>query len=153
MARFREAIQITAHLLHSDKPLTFEGKHYRLRDAVLLPRPSHKIPIVIGGAGRQVTLPLVAHYADEWNVGLRTPQQFRELNDYLNSLLDRVGRPHASVRRSMMIFVRDLRLHEVQELVAGLETVGLQRMMLNWPNFDDLEGIATFGKALVTSRV
>src|SRR5260370_31985240 len=116
MGRVREAITFTAHRSTSDKPLTFEGNQYRLRDAVLLPRPSHKIPIVIGGAGRQVTLPLVAHYADEWNVGLRTPQQFRELNDYLNSLLDRVWRPHASVRRRMMIFLRDLRLHAVQEL-------------------------------------
>src|SRR6185437_13841685 len=28
MARFRESVQIIAHLLHSDAPLTFEGKHY-----------------------------------------------------------------------------------------------------------------------------
>jgi hypothetical protein len=29
------------------------------------------VPIVIGGAGRNVTLPLVARYADEWNTSAK----------------------------------------------------------------------------------
>src|SRR5205823_2387327 len=37
MARFRESVQIMSHLLRSDAPLTFQGEHYRLHEAVLFP--------------------------------------------------------------------------------------------------------------------
>src|SRR5438477_253934 len=72
MGRFREAVQIVAHLLRSPEPLTFSGKHYQLTDAVLLPRPKRPggTRIVIGGSGPNVTLPTAAKYADEWNCGL-----------------------------------------------------------------------------------
>ena len=80
MARFRESVQIMAHLLRSDEPLTFAGKHYQLHEAVVLPRPRHRVPIVIGGGGRRVTLPLVARYADEWNSAARPPEEFAEIS-------------------------------------------------------------------------
>src|SRR6266542_6305570 len=100
MARFREAVQIVSHLLREDEPLTFAGKHYQLREAVLLPRPrrSGGPPIVIGGSGKQVSMPLAARFADEWNTGFRTAEQFRELNAYMDELLDRAGRPRTAVR-------------------------------------------------------
>jgi F420-dependent oxidoreductase-like protein len=176
MARFREATQIMAHLLRSDEPLTFNGKHYVMREAVLMPRPKHKVPIVIGGAGRKVTLPLVARYADEWNCGARSPEQFIEINGYLDGLLDKVGRPRSEVRRSMMIFLRfgrdqtelDARLAanpvsdflrnatliataaQVKDHVTALFEAGVQRVILNWrDDYDDVAGMAALGNALL----
>jgi F420-dependent oxidoreductase-like protein len=149
MARFRESVQIMSHLLRSDEPLTFEGKHYTVREAVLLPRPQHHVPIVIGGSGRQVTLPLVARYADEWNTGAKPPEQYRELNAHLDALLDKAGRPHSAVRRSVMTFIRDRTPEQVKEEVGALEAAGCQRVMLNWPRFDDTAGIAALAKALL----
>jgi alkanesulfonate monooxygenase SsuD/methylene tetrahydromethanopterin reductase-like flavin-dependent oxidoreductase (luciferase family) len=176
MARFREAVQIMAHLLRSDQPLTFEGTQYTVREAVLLPRPKHRVPLVIGGGGRQVTLPLVARYADEWNSGFRSPEDFASVNAYLDSLLDQVGRPRSSVRRSMMLFVRygrdraDLEARlaarpipspmrpatlvgtpgEIKDHLAQLESVGVQRVMLNWTDdYDDVAGMAALGHALI----
>jgi F420-dependent oxidoreductase-like protein len=175
MARFREAVQIMAHLLRSAEPLTFSGKHYQLREAVLLPRPQRPAHIVIGGSGRQVTLPLVVRYADEWNTGFRTPAQFAELNQQLDALLDQAGRPRASVRRSLMTFVRFGRTQaeveaslaarpipeslrrgvivgtgeQINDQVAALEAAGVQRLMLNWSDFDDLQGIAALARAVI----
>ena len=154
MARFRESVQIMAHLLRSDQPLTFQGKHYSLREAVLLPRPEHRVPLVIGGGGRNVMLPLVARYADEWNCGPRSPEEFREMNTYLDELIDKAGRPRASVRRSMMVFIRaDARLRtneQIAEHVAALEAAGVQRVMLNWrDDYDDLAGMAALARALI----
>src|SRR5215469_3017619 len=37
MTRFREAARIMCHLLRTDEPLTFSGRYYSTRDAVLLP--------------------------------------------------------------------------------------------------------------------
>jgi F420-dependent oxidoreductase-like protein len=176
MARFREGVHIVAHLLHSDAPLTYTGKYYSMHEAVLLPRPRHQVPLVIGGSGRQVTLPLVARYADEWNSGGRSPEDFREINAYLDQLLDRAGRAPESVRRSMMIFLRfgrdqaelDARLASkpvpdvlqratfaatpeiLKERLSGLEAAGVQRVILNWrDDYDDVAGIAALGKAVI----
>jgi alkanesulfonate monooxygenase SsuD/methylene tetrahydromethanopterin reductase-like flavin-dependent oxidoreductase (luciferase family) len=176
MARFRESVHVIAHLLHSDEPLTFEGKYVSVREAVLLPRPRHRVPIVIGGSGRQVTLPLVAKYADEWNSGGRSPEDFREMSGYLDQLIDKAGRARESVRRSMMIFLRfgrdraelDAKLgarpvpdvlqratyaatpEMLRERLSGLEAAGVQRVILNWrDNYDDVAGIAALGKAVI----
>ncbi len=175
MARFREGVQIMAHLLHAEEPLTFEGKHYQMHDAVLLPRPKYRVPIVIGGSGRQVTLPLVARYADEWNSGGRSPAQFKEVNAYLDSLLDKAGRPRSAVRRSMMVFLRygrdqaDLEARlaarpvpellrrnmlvgtagQIKDHVAALEAAGVQRVILNWmDHFEDTAGMADLAHTL-----
>jgi F420-dependent oxidoreductase-like protein len=175
MGRFREGVQIIAHLLRDQAPLTFEGKHYQMHDAVLLPRPMHRVPIVIGGSGRHVTLPLVARYADEWNSGGRPPEQFQEVNAYLDSLLDRAGRPRSTVRRSMMVFLRygrdqaDLEARlaarpvpeflrrnmlagtpgQIKDHIAALEAAGVQRVMLNWmDNFEDTAGMANLARTL-----
>jgi F420-dependent oxidoreductase-like protein len=176
-ARLCEAVQIMAHLLRSDEPLTFAGKFYSLHEAVLLPRPKRPggPPIVIGGSGRKLTLPLVARYADEWNTSFRTAEQFAELNAYLDTLLDAEGRPRSAVRRTMMTGVRfgrdqaelEARLAgravpevlqrgmiagtpgQVRDQIAALEAVGVQRVMLQWLDLDDTQGMADLGRALV----
>ena len=61
---------------------------------------------MIGGAGKQVTLPLAARYADEWNIGFRTPDEYRQLSSYLDELLNREGRPRSALRRTLMTGIR-----------------------------------------------
>ncbi len=62
MARFEEGLRIISHLLHNDAPLDFEGVYFRLREAVLLPRPQRPggPPILVGGNGpkRSQSLPV-----------------------------------------------------------------------------------------------
>ena len=148
MTRFREAVHIISHLLHSDEPLTFQGKYYTLQDAVLLPRPARRVPIVIGGSGRHITLPLAARYADEWNIAFRTPEQFRELSSHLDSLLDGEGRPRSAVRRTLMTRLEYARHDQLREQVAAFAAAGVQRLMLQWPDLDDVDGIAAVGRLL-----
>jgi F420-dependent oxidoreductase-like protein len=149
MSRFRESVQIFAHLLHSEEPLTFDGKHYKLHEAVLLPRPQNRVPIVIGGSGKQVTLPLVARYGDEWNTGAKPIDQYRELNTHLDKLLDEAGRPRSAVKRSVMTFIGARTPEQVKEEIDALAEAGVQRIMLNWSRFDDLAGIKALAKALI----
>jgi F420-dependent oxidoreductase-like protein len=101
--RFEEAVQVIRDLTRSSTPVSFSGEYYRLQDAQLLPRSPQVDgpPITIGGTGRKRTLPLVAKYADEWNFNNRTVEEYLELNDLLNALLDQQGRPRTAVRRSM----------------------------------------------------
>jgi F420-dependent oxidoreductase-like protein len=67
--RFEEGLAVLTGLLTQDRT-TFEGRYYRVKDAMNNPKgPQQPLPICIGGAGLRRTLPLVARYAHHWNYG------------------------------------------------------------------------------------
>lgn len=170
-ARFEEGLEVATRLLRYEKPASFDGEFYRLRDALLTPRSPRPggVPIVIGGNGPRRTLPLVVRYADEWNAVMVTPERFAELNARLDATLEEAGRPAGEVRRTLMtrvVFGRtDAEVggklatagasteelqeggaivgtaSEVVEALGRLEEAGVQRVMLQWMETDDLEGL------------
>jgi F420-dependent oxidoreductase-like protein len=174
-ARFEEALQVVILLLQSEEPVSFDGEFYRLRDAVLMPRSPRPggPPIVIGGNGPRRTLPLAARYADEWNAVLVTPERFIELNARLDELLQEAGRPPEQVRRTLMtrvVFGRTTAdvegklagetadelsaggviigtASEVTEQLGRLEEAGVQRVMLQWLETDDLDGLEAMAQS------
>lgn len=99
-----DALEITRRLFSADGPVSYQGAHYSLDEAVLLPRPARTggPPILIGGNGMKRTLPLAARFADEWNGVYLAPDGYRQRIARLNELLDGLGRPRTAVRRSMM---------------------------------------------------
>jgi alkanesulfonate monooxygenase SsuD/methylene tetrahydromethanopterin reductase-like flavin-dependent oxidoreductase (luciferase family) len=175
--RFREGLEVITRLLRSDKPVTWIGEYYQLREAILLPRPlrSGGPPIVIGGNGERRTLPLAARYADEWNAVFVPPARFAELNARLDTLLDAAGRPRNAVRRSLMIgsvFGRDERevewllagrtraqlqargilvgvADEIVEQIAAFAAVGVERIMVQWLDLDDLDRLTAFANRVL----
>ena len=104
MDRFEEGVEVISRLLHSSKPVDYRGDFYTLDQAILYPRPARPggPPILIGGTGRERTLPLVARFADEWNAAFIPVEQFAELNRYLDRILEERGREPDEVRRSFM---------------------------------------------------
>jgi len=173
-ARLEEGLEVVTRLLKHNEPVDFEGEFYRLKEAVLLPRPQRPggPPLLIGGNGVKHTLPLIAKYAAEWNAVYLPSAQFALRNVRLNELLAAAGRPLASVRRSMMtglVFGRDesevqrrlkgrsaADLHEqgvivglaseVVEQLGQLAQVGVQRVMLQWLELDDLDGLEALAR-------
>jgi F420-dependent oxidoreductase-like protein len=107
MDRFEEGVKMISLLLTSDEPVSFEGHYFQLHDALLLPRPQRPggPPILIGGKGRNRTLPLVARYAGHWNAVAPAPAEFRALSAYLDGLLKENGRQPGEVTRSVMTTV------------------------------------------------
>ena len=176
--RFKEGLEVVTCLLQSDQPVTFEGQYYQLRDAILLPRPRHSggPRILIGGSGKR-TMSYVVQYATEWNSVSLLPEEFADLNAKLDQMLAAAGRKPASVKRSMMtgcIFGRDAAALKKKlavrgrtaeqlrgdEVVAGnpeqvkarlteLEQAGLQRIMLQWLDLDDLDGIEALAETVL----
>ncbi len=176
-ARFQEALEVITHLLRDEQPVDFGGRYYGLRGAVLLPRP-HRAggpSILIGGNGARYTLPLVARYAQEWNANFIPAARFAELSQRLDQLLVAHGRQPGDVRRSLMtnvMFGRDegelqrkLRGRDAKELAGRgilvgtgpgikeqlerLASAGVQRVMLQWLDLDDLEGLEGLAKAVL----
>ena len=72
---FREAVQIIHQMWTEDYP-EFAGQHYTIDQPINEPKDAGrgKIPLWIGGGGEQVTLKLVAQYADACNVGGGNPE-------------------------------------------------------------------------------
>ena len=175
--RLEEGLEVITRLLNSDTPVDFSGEFYRLKEAILLPRPQRRggPPILIGGNGQQRTLPLVVKYASEWNAVYIPPDEFAKRNRQLNEMLAANGRAPSSVRRSLMTgcyFGRDeaevqrklgkrsrddLRKQgvvigtaaEVMDQLGEYARVGVQRIMLQWLDLDDLDGLEAMAKSVL----
>ena len=135
-------------------------------------------PILIGGNGPRRTLPLVARFAEEWNGVFITPERYAERSARLDRLLLEAGRAPQAVRRSLMtgcVFGQDeSALHEKlarhgaataaelrgRGLVAGepaavlaqlaqYAQAGVERIMLQWLDLDDLAGLAALAETVL----
>ena len=178
-ARFEEGLQIIQHLLQNNEPLDFAGQYYQLHEAVNLPRPQRSggPPILIGGNGPRRTLPLAARYADEWNGVYIPPAVFAERCEMLDELLGEYGRNPQDVRRSLMagcwfgrtdaevqakLDARNLPLEEahqrglavgttgqIVEQLGNWAEAGVQRIMLQWLDLDDLDGLEALAQAVL----
>lgn len=127
MDRFEEAMEVVTRLLRTSEPVELNGRFYRLRGARLLPRPERPNSplILIGGAGKKRTLPLVSKYADEWNTTRLSPEEFHERSELLDELLRQNGRQPSGLRRSMMTSV--FYAHDEEELQQHLTKLRASR--------------------------
>jgi alkanesulfonate monooxygenase SsuD/methylene tetrahydromethanopterin reductase-like flavin-dependent oxidoreductase (luciferase family) len=65
VSRFEEAIAIIMPLLRGET-VTVSGNFYTVSDAVILPKPTRHIPVLVAGKGPRI-LRLTARHADAWN--------------------------------------------------------------------------------------
>ena len=115
--------------------------NHSVHDAVLLPRPKRKTPILIGGNGPKRSLPLAAKYADEWNGVFVDADTYRTLNKRLTELLEKNGRDPKSVKRSLMgPFAWAQGDGGIERLEAYIDA-GCERFMLQFTEYDNLEPI------------
>jgi alkanesulfonate monooxygenase SsuD/methylene tetrahydromethanopterin reductase-like flavin-dependent oxidoreductase (luciferase family) len=68
--RMKEAVEIILKLWTEEKA-SYEGKYYRISEAVCEPKPVQKPhpPITIGGSGEKLTMRVTARYADRFDWG------------------------------------------------------------------------------------
>lgn len=99
--KFEEALQVIGPLLRGES-VTFAGAHYRVDNAILLPRPDRSIPLLVGAKGPRM-LRLTARYADAWNTAwfARPDDELRRRIDALEAALESEGRDPAAIRRTV----------------------------------------------------
>lgn len=177
--RFEEGVELVYKLLKSEGPVSFSGNYFQVNEAELLPKPQRQggPPILIGGRGQKRTLPLTARFADEWNGGFRPPKTFASLNAHLDQLLEAEGRKPEEVRRSATnttIFGKDEQElkrkledrgyteetlekfgiiagtgQQIVDQIGAYGEAGAERVMLQWLDLDDQEGLEALAKAVL----
>jgi F420-dependent oxidoreductase-like protein len=130
--RLGEACQVI-RLLWTEQAPSFEGKYYRLTEAYCEPKPVQKPypPFVIGGSGEQLTLRVVARYADIWNYVTGPIEEFKRKNAVLDQHCAVVGRNPADIQRSVQLVMDPGNWPAGRELVRGFIDAGATHMILN----------------------
>ncbi|HSM23754.1 MAG TPA: TIGR03560 family F420-dependent LLM class oxidoreductase [Anaerolineaceae bacterium] len=175
--RFEEGLEIIRNLFISNQPITFEGKYFQLKDAILLPKPQKKNGpvIVIGGNGKRYTIPMVIKFADEWNTVFIEPEKFGNLNNFLDIELEKFNRNPKEIKRTIMTNLtyaqseadlktklkgRDLNEMQDRGIVVGLSSevinrlnqykaLGCDEIMLQWIDLDNLDGLVDFSEKVL----
>jgi alkanesulfonate monooxygenase SsuD/methylene tetrahydromethanopterin reductase-like flavin-dependent oxidoreductase (luciferase family) len=93
-----ETLQIIRALWTQEKA-TFVGKHYRVIDAQLEPKPD-PLPIIMVGAFKPKMLRLTARHADWWNVSSTGIDVYRRMVGEFECACAEVGRAPSTVLRS-----------------------------------------------------
>ena len=121
-----EALPVMRGMLHGEEP-SAAGRRYHADHARNEPAPlQRRLPILVGGGGEQVTLRLVAQYADANNIG-GTLDNVRRKERIMLEHCERVGRDPAEIERTTgrgVVIIRDSRAEAQRVLEQTFERHG-----------------------------
>jgi F420-dependent oxidoreductase-like protein len=102
MDRLDEALTI-CHLMFTEERATFEGRHYRIHNALNSPRPvqSGGPRILVGGGGEQRTLRIAARHADMTHWFALGLDALKHKTEVLVRHCETVGRDPAEIERTV----------------------------------------------------
>ena len=107
VSRFEESFAIVRGLLAGER-VTLAGRFWRADDAVLLPRPARRVPLMIGSNGPRV-LGIALPHVDAWNTWYEdygnAADGFAALNERISAAARDAGRAPAEVERSACVLV------------------------------------------------
>ena len=102
VSRFEEAFAIVRRLLAGER-VTLAGAFASVEDAVLLPPPARRVPLMIGSNGPRV-LGIALPHVDAWNTWYtdygNTADGFAALNERISAAARDAGRPPEEIERS-----------------------------------------------------
>jgi alkanesulfonate monooxygenase SsuD/methylene tetrahydromethanopterin reductase-like flavin-dependent oxidoreductase (luciferase family) len=169
-----EGVIIIKRML-TENQASFEGKHYTIKDAKCNPKPIQKPhpPIWIGGGGKK-TLQLVAKYADGWNYGLCTYNEYLSKISILRNCCKAVGRDYEKIAKAwhaIMLLGQDdneiimlkNNIDKWKKTVAILGTPndiigeikrymvigGVRYFTIHFPDLPDLRSLNLFAKSVI----
>ena len=82
----------------------FEGKHYQLADVDVLPAPTGRLPLVVGGGGARKTPTLAGKYGDELNMFARPLDELIARRDVMRAAAVEAGRDPDTIKLSLVGF-------------------------------------------------
>ncbi len=162
--RLAEGLDVLAALF-TGEDVDYDGDFYTLRGARQSPRPlAGRVPVVIGGGGPKLTMPLVARYADWWNCPSYAHRRLDELRPLAGTA--RVSTQHpvglaagagdvdrvAEVARRRFGGWGGLITGTAEQVAADLTALagrGVERFYLQFSDFAAPETLARFGAEVI----
>ena len=148
--RFEEGMEVIVSLL--TRPTTdFSGAWFELTDAWCEPKPvQDRIPIVVGGKGKQRTLRTAARFADQWDMTFPAqPSEWQELDEVLRGHCERVGRDQSEITRSIHLgFAEDDDPAALRDQAASFFDVGVDVVVWSMRGPVDAGRLAPLADAL-----
>jgi F420-dependent oxidoreductase-like protein len=85
---------------------TFNGTHARVADAIHEPKglQTPRLPILVGGNGRNITWRIAARFADELNLDALPPRQVAEALPIIRERCEEIGRDPSSLQVSVHVW-------------------------------------------------
>lgn len=163
-ARLAEQLDVLTQLFRGE-PFTHHGRFYDLDNAQQQPVPVNgSIPILIGGGGPKLTLPIVARYADWWNCPAYDVYRLAEIRPLVGRA--RVSSQHVIGLAASSAAVDDVTAitHKryadwgslitgtpdtVTEALIGLARQGVERFFLPFSDFAPPETLERFGAEVI----
>jgi len=130
---FEEAVQIVRGLLTTSN-FTFEGRHFSVRDATLLPRPVQQPhpPIWIGASGEQRMMPIAARYADVWH-SFGEVEHLAPKSARLSTMAEATGRDPATIMRAASLSLEG-DPDTIARKVDAWRDAGFDYLVCGWPS-------------------
>ena len=108
VSRFEESFEIVRGLLAGEH-VTFNGEFHSVEDAVLLPPPRRRVPIMLGSNGARM-LGIALPHVDAWNTWFRsygnTVEGFANLRGDIDAACVKAGRDPADLAHSACVLVK-----------------------------------------------
>jgi F420-dependent oxidoreductase-like protein len=172
--RFSEYVEVVVRSW-LEGPFDFSGRYFTLESQRALPLPVQRPhpPVILGGRGRPRSLALAARWAQEYNVAFLGIDAVKETRRRLDEACADAGRDPATVPLTLMTLVATGRdestaqrrlsaalerfggprerclvgtVQQVTELLGEYSASGVERVYLQHPDRQDLEGIDLYGE-------
>jgi alkanesulfonate monooxygenase SsuD/methylene tetrahydromethanopterin reductase-like flavin-dependent oxidoreductase (luciferase family) len=133
--RFDEGTQAIIALL-TEEVANFDGRYVKLTDAYCNPKAvqTPHPPITIGGKGPNRTLRAVAKWAQQWNVIVPNPQEWKALKDVLVQRCEEAGRDVGEITCSVNVRIDpDSPLDKAVAEAAAYGEAGVDLVVMNLP--------------------
>jgi F420-dependent oxidoreductase-like protein len=130
--RFEEGLQVIVELLTTNGA-SFEGEHFQLRGATILPRPVQQPhpPVWIGASGPRM-LGIVARVADVWHT-FGSPAEIARLSRTLDEKIAGAGRDPSHVARATSLSIEGS-WDAIRAEVDAYAEVGVSYLVVGWPS-------------------
>ena len=141
--RLKEAVEIIKKMWTEEKA-SYEGKYYRINEAVCEPKPLQQPhpPITIGGGGEKLTLKVAAQHADRCDWGyVPSLERYKHKLDVLESHCKAVGRDFNEIEKSCWLGGQMFIVPDQKEL--GEKVLQLKPKNVSLEDFKKINFVAT----------
>jgi F420-dependent oxidoreductase-like protein len=135
LAALADHLEVITRMLAGDRHehATFEGTYAQVRNAINVPKPIQRprVPIMVGGNGKNVTWRLAARHADELNVDGMLPEDVAEALPLIRQRCEEIDRDPAALAVSVHVWGGHVAAsgRERVDRIAAYAELGVSRIM------------------------